>query len=98
MSVDAVEAPATTTPLVTPAAGPATTDPATIADVTTDTRRPLPKPARKRVAHRLVAAVITQALESGGFDHGLESYIEADVDEIVASIEEIAKDHERRSL
>lgn len=97
MSVDTEP---TTTPLAPIQAATPVMTPVT--EVTEDTKRRLPKPARKRVAHRLVAGILSRILDpnedSDGFDLDLGEYTADDADAIFDLISEIAKDHERRSL
>lgn len=95
MSLDTVDIDAPQTETV----GAPVTGPTSIEQVTSDApKRRLPVPARKRVANRLVSAVIVQALDTGGFDHGLEKYTDEDAQEIRYLIEALAEDHNRRSL
>lgn len=103
MSVDTVES-ATTTPLA-PMPAPMQTmgsvpEAEVSAAVTEDTKRRLPKPARKRVAHRIVADILSRILNQGDDSDYLDlsEYTADDADTIFQIISDIAKDHERRSL
>lgn len=64
---------------------------------TVDARRPLSVAARKRVAHRLVAIELNDRLASDeGFN--VDTYTEADQEAILDLVEQITRDHERRSF
>lgn len=104
MSLSTVDIDAPQTDVAEPDTAPETvgapeTGPTSIEQVTSDApKRRLPVPARKRVAHRIIASVITQAEDSGGFDHALEAYTTEDAQAIREIIDALAEDHNRRSL